>query len=654
MSKNTLLSELINYISANASGNVVIAAPSSGYALDVTGTGRFTSSLAATNFILSGGTGNTGLYYGHTDRLVLANYTAGGIDFEVNGGSILMTLFPSGNLGIGASLTDAGYKLDVSGTGRFTSTLTISSSAMGAQINGGTFTQGTASSYALGVANGGGYDLTLGTSSTAGVIQTWSSKPLALNPQGNYVGIGTNAPSMRLSVIGDGSYTSGEVAVSEHVDQIGTSAKRGIILGYYANGSSATAGFIRVPNNGNLLINPSGGNIGIGTTSPSANSRLHVYKAGGSYDTIVADGDVGTNTGYAIYEGGSPKYAIYSNGAGGNDSFNIYNFGASSNSLTILTNGNVGIGTSSPGYKLQIINAANGYAFGINGGASSATYLASYLSDGGASFGTRSNHSLGLYTNDTDRMLITSNGHIGIRATPSSSWGTNMSALQIGTGGVLSNYTGSNNNFQVGVNFYDNGAGSQLRLYTGGASKLDFGSNEIYFYNAASGSAGAAITFTERMRITSGGNVLVGTTSDAGYKLQVNGSATIAGGVNFYNYTSFQTSTKTTTSGSNLTFVMNNDYGQGAGGDNVGGLVVINISQANSNVAYPNAVWVGTVINPRGAGATITQISTTKSGGVSSVSVTGNSSNQIVVNATMADGSNYRASMTFIGGAGVS
>jgi len=95
------------------------------------------------------------------------------------------------------------------------------------------------------------------------------------------------------------------------------------------------------------------GNVGIGVT-PNANSRLHVYRGGGSYDTIIADGDAGTNTGFAIYEGGSARYALYSNGAGGNDSFNIYNFGASSNSLTITTGGNVGIGNTTPNRLLSL------------------------------------------------------------------------------------------------------------------------------------------------------------------------------------------------------------------------------------------------------------------------------------------------------------
>jgi hypothetical protein len=45
----------------------------------------------------------------------LANYTAGGIDFETNGGSVTMTLFPSGGLYIGVSGIDNGYKLQVVG-----------------------------------------------------------------------------------------------------------------------------------------------------------------------------------------------------------------------------------------------------------------------------------------------------------------------------------------------------------------------------------------------------------------------------------------------------------------------------------------------------------------------------------------------------------
>jgi len=83
------------------------------------------------------------------------------------------------------------------------------------------------------------------------------------------VGIGTSSPNFRLSVVGAGTYTAGAVDVGEFADQISGGSKRGVTLGYYANGTSATAGSIRVPNNGDLLINASGGNVGIGNTNTS-------------------------------------------------------------------------------------------------------------------------------------------------------------------------------------------------------------------------------------------------------------------------------------------------------------------------------------------------------------------------------------------------
>jgi hypothetical protein len=75
-------------------------------AIDVTGAGIFSSSVTATRLILSGGTSPTGLYFGHTDKVVLANYTTGGgIDFETNGGNITMQLSSAGNLSTTGSIS---------------------------------------------------------------------------------------------------------------------------------------------------------------------------------------------------------------------------------------------------------------------------------------------------------------------------------------------------------------------------------------------------------------------------------------------------------------------------------------------------------------------------------------------------------------------
>jgi hypothetical protein len=109
----SIVNNSANWNTAYGWGNHALA----GYALDtqvvhitgaetVAGLKTFTSAVKAPNFILSGGTGNTGMYFGHTDRLVLANYGVGGIDFESNGGVINGTLFPSGNWAFSTSAID--------------------------------------------------------------------------------------------------------------------------------------------------------------------------------------------------------------------------------------------------------------------------------------------------------------------------------------------------------------------------------------------------------------------------------------------------------------------------------------------------------------------------------------------------------------------
>lgn len=64
--------------------------------------------------------------------------------------------------------------------------------------------------------------------------------------------------------------------------------------------------------------------------------------------------------------------------------------------------------------------------------------------------------------------------------------------------------------FRIGYEAYSSTGG--VNMFTEGAVPLVLGT-----------------TSAERMRITSGGNVLIGTTTDAGYKLDVNGTARISG-----------------------------------------------------------------------------------------------------------------------------
>ena len=65
------------------------------------------------------------------------------------------------------------------------------------QVLGGTLTPATQTTYALGVGNVG-FELTFGTDANNAYIQTWGSKPLFLNNQGNLVVLGSGTVTSEL------------------------------------------------------------------------------------------------------------------------------------------------------------------------------------------------------------------------------------------------------------------------------------------------------------------------------------------------------------------------------------------------------------------------------------------------------------------------
>lgn len=306
------------------------------------------------------------------------------------------------------------------------------------------------------------------------------SQKMIITDAGN-VGIGTTSPNMRLSIVGDGSYTSGDVAVSEHVDQIGSSAKRGVILGYYANGTSATAGMIRVPNNGNLIINPSGGNVGIGTTSPSR-----------KLDVVISD---------------STAYTTSSSG------------------------NNLGIGNTSPA-----TNSFCGITFYAeptsgNAGISAINNIVTGSGDAALAFSTRGGSTL------AERMRITNTGSVGIGTT---SPNTKLDVRATST----TAYSASNLSEYVGLFVTNTGTGgfANITLNTTDAAGASNCTTAISAVSETSGTRNSAMTFAtrehstgnivERMRITSGGQVQI---KEAGGSHTSDGLSFINTGSNTWN-----------------------------------------------------------------------------------------------------------------------
>jgi hypothetical protein len=107
-------------------------------------------------------------------------------------------------------------------------------------------------------------------------------------------------------------------------------------------------------------------------------------------------------------------------------------------------------------------------------------------------------------------------GNLGLGVTPSS-WGSGWNVLQPKGGSIGSN--GSNSLYINNNAYYD---GSDWRyVASSDATRYAMLNSEHYWYNANTGTAGNVITFTQAMTLKASGNLLIGTTTDAGGKLQI-------------------------------------------------------------------------------------------------------------------------------------
>ena len=205
--------------------------------------------------------------------------------------------------------------------------------------------------------------------------------------------------------------------------------------------------------------------------------------------------------------------------------------------------GNFGIGTSSPASALDVkaANAGQGIRLTSTTGTNGVSYKASNSAGNvyfgidtstGGTFGNANNaviwydaaYPLIFATNNSKQMTIDSSGNLGLGVTPSA-WGTAYrTAIQVGAAACFSGTSGSSatDYFAIGGNFYLNSSASYRYITTAAANRLEASAGEFRFYNAPTGTAGNAITFTQAMTLDASGNLGIGVTSPAS-KLDVLG-----------------------------------------------------------------------------------------------------------------------------------
>jgi len=288
------------------------------------------------------------------------------------------------------------------------------------------------------------------------------------------------------------------------------------------------------------------GNVGIGTTSPA--SKLTIAGISQTTTRLVLDNTgAPANAARIDFRSQGTEFAIIRAVTDDNTDGKIEFYTANESSLTqkmvIDKLGNVGIGTTSPGAKLDVVGSAeiNGqldmtgnkivnvtdptsaqdaatkaYVDGVGGGGD--------FSNGGEAggadrtLGNTDDFNLGFLTNNTTRLHIQNNGNVGIGTTSPASKLTIAGISETESRLVLDN-TGAPVN-AARIDFRSQGTEfARIRAFTNNNSD-----GEIQFYTAFANS------LTEKMVIDQLGNVGIGTSDPKG-TLDVNGSIYQRGGI---------------------------------------------------------------------------------------------------------------------------
>jgi hypothetical protein len=207
------------------------------------------------------------------------------------------------------------------------------------------------------------------------------------------------------------------------------------------------------------------------------------------------------------------------------------------NSLIFDNGTNVGINQAIPTRTLDILGASGiGTVLKLQGASGTTTYL--QLAYNGATnaqsgyIGYNSSSQLQFFTNDTLALTIDSSRNLGLGVTPSA-WGSSFKAFDILQ---QSSIAAENDAFNITLNaYYDT---SWKYKATGKAQRYVQYDGNYYWFNAPSGTAGNAISFTQAMTLGSNSGLSIGTPSAAPSQgLLVNGVGTFNTDLNVGNGT---------------------------------------------------------------------------------------------------------------------
>ena len=189
------------------------------------------------------------------------------------------------------------------------------------------------------------------------------------------------------------------------------------------------------------------------------------------------------------------------------------NSGSVTDRITLTSAGLVGIGTSSPVRALHIDTASNHIQLSnsTTGGATSDGFTIG-LNGSLAQIVQREAADIAIYTTGTERMRLDAAGNLGLGVTPSATGGV-FKALQVGNGSAIIGQTNDASVVHIAGNtYFDTSNVARYIASTSAQRYRGFGGGHEW-YSAPSGTAGAAISFTQAMTLTAAGNLGITATS---------------------------------------------------------------------------------------------------------------------------------------------
>ena len=333
------------------------------------------------------------------------------------------------------------------------------------------------------------------------------------------VGIGATSPAANLDVVGTTAGSGTAETVFRLAQPASTLSAFNEIRSGVTSGTDPYLAFaVREANTPwntvERMIIDSNGRVGIGTSSPASKFQvkqsavsdlngldgIRIEHSNGSTSAYGGIGLTGTNLTIAVGSGGTTSTNLI---------FRTASSGSEAEHMRIDSSGQVGIGTSSPTCKLHI-SGGSGARADVQ-----VTYdaLGTTGSDG-AQFGIQSggaylwnfeNSSIYFATNNTERMRIDSSGN-----------------LLVGKTSVQTFVSGSETTLNIKGNSSGKAAALSLENASGdchGGIGVGESTDAIYIGTVTNHPTVFNINNTERMRIDSSGNLLVGTTVNDGQSI---------------------------------------------------------------------------------------------------------------------------------------